>query len=88
MGKSKSEPIFLTSAGAKLIVILPRGNSKPEFSIAALTLSLDSFTAASGNPTILKVGSPFEIFTSTSIIFPAKLKHVPLNTQTAKKITS
>jgi hypothetical protein len=46
-------------------VIFLGGKSKPEFFIAATTLSRDSFTAVSGNPTIEKVGNPGEMSTST-----------------------
>ena len=52
IGRSSKEPIFLTSAGARLIVILPRGNSYPQLIIAALTRSFASLTDASGSPTI------------------------------------
>eukprot|EP00831_Metopus_contortus_P015778 TRINITY_DN16563_c0_g1_i5.p3 TRINITY_DN16563_c0_g1~~TRINITY_DN16563_c0_g1_i5.p3 ORF type:complete len:135 (+),score=44.59 TRINITY_DN16563_c0_g1_i5:87-491(+) len=52
IGKSNNDPFFLTSAGAKLIVILPSGKLYPLFIIAVLTLSLASFTDASGSPTI------------------------------------
>ena len=57
IGRSKDEPSFLTSAGARFTVMRSPGNSKPAFLIAARTLSLLSFTAVSGNPTILKVYS-------------------------------
>jgi len=71
MGRSKDEPSFLTSAGARFIVILSLGNSNPAFLIADLTLSLLSFTEVSGRPTILKAGRPKEISTSTSIFMPS-----------------
>ena len=53
------------SAGAKLTVMRRAGNSKPVFKRAARTLSLDSRTSVSGNPTIVNVGSPFAKCTST-----------------------
>ena len=58
-------PIFLTSAGAKFTIILLIGKSKPEFFKALLTLSRDSFTEASGRPTISKLGRPIDISDST-----------------------
>ena len=67
MGKSKSPPSFFISAGAKFTVIFLTGKSKPEFFIAATTLSLASLTAVSGSPTIEKTGNPDAISTSTSI---------------------
>eukprot|EP00831_Metopus_contortus_P015777 TRINITY_DN16563_c0_g1_i4.p2 TRINITY_DN16563_c0_g1~~TRINITY_DN16563_c0_g1_i4.p2 ORF type:complete len:135 (+),score=26.62 TRINITY_DN16563_c0_g1_i4:87-491(+) len=71
IGKSNNDPFFLTSAGAKLIVILPSGKLYPLFIIAVLTLSLASFTDASGSPTILNIGKPFDISTSTLINIPS-----------------
>ena len=67
IGRSNKVPIFLISAGAKFIIILPSGNSNPEFIIAALTLSFASRTDASASPTIAKLGKPFVISTSTFI---------------------
>jgi hypothetical protein len=40
------------SAGARLILVLPIGKLNPAFTNAVPTRSRDSFTAASGNPTI------------------------------------
>ena len=71
IGRSRRLPIFFTSAGAKFIVILPNGNSYPLFTIANLTLSLDSLIDVSGNPTILKLGIPLVISTSTLINTPS-----------------
>ena len=65
--KSNIPPSFFISAGARFTVIFFVGKSKPEFFIAEITLSLDSFTETSGNPTIENIGSPDEISTSTSI---------------------
>ena len=61
----------MISAGAKFIVILPSGNSKPLLTIADLTLSFDSFMEASGRPTIVKLGIPLLISTSTFISIPS-----------------
>src|SRR5580704_965786 len=66
MGKSKLGPSFLTSAGARLIVVRPIGNLNPELVRAVLTRSRDSFTAASGRPTMTMNVSPQPAFTSTS----------------------
>jgi len=66
MDRSREEPSFLISAGARFTVIFLVGNSKAEFLMAELTLSLASFTATSGRPTILKRGSPLARSTSTS----------------------
>ena len=40
IGRSNREPSFLKSAGAKFIVILFTGKSKPEFNIADRTFLL------------------------------------------------
>ncbi len=58
IGKSKEGPSFFTSAGARFIVTLFGGYSKRLFLIADLILSLLSFTARSGSPTIIAAGSP------------------------------
>jgi hypothetical protein len=42
------------------------GNAYPEFFIADLTLSLLSLTAVSGKPTVVKLGKPGIMSTSTS----------------------
>jgi len=57
IGRSKAEPSFFMSAGARFIVIRFCGKGKPEFFIAAFTRSFDSFTALSGSPTVAKAGS-------------------------------
>ena len=41
-----------SSAGARFTVVFPSGRRKPAFTNAVLTRSRDSFTAASGSPTI------------------------------------
>src|SRR5436190_21363965 len=66
MGRSKLGPSFLTSAGARLMVVRPMGGLKPEFEIAVMTRSRDSFTAVSGKPTITMSVSPQPTLTSTS----------------------
>ena len=53
MGRSKPEPSFLMSAGARLMVMRVGGMSKPEFLMAERTRSRDSRTAASGRPTVV-----------------------------------
>ena len=52
MGRSYTEPSFLRSAGARFTVMRVEGISKPLFFIAERTRSRDSFTAASGSPTV------------------------------------
>ena len=52
--------------GARFIVTLLAGNIKSEFLIAAVTRSLDSLTAPSGKPTVIKAGSCCWISASTS----------------------
>src|SRR5580698_6789161 len=66
MGRSKLGPSFRTSAGARLMVVRPMGNLNPELVSAVLTRSRDSFTAASGSPTITTIVSPQPELTSTS----------------------
>ena len=66
--KSKWLPSFLMSAGERFTVTLLSGNLNPEFDMAALTLSLDSLTAVSGNPTIPNAGKPKETSASTVIL--------------------
>jgi len=58
IGRSKLGPSFLTSAGAKLIVVRPNVKVNPELMSAVITRSRDSFTAASGSPTITMMVSP------------------------------
>ena len=65
-GRSKVVPSFFMSAGARLTVIFLAGRLYPVFFIAARTLSLLSFTALSGKPTVENEGRPLEISTSTS----------------------
>ena len=71
MARSRCAPSFFTSAGARLTVIIEMGNFFPLFFIAERTLSLDSFTAVSGSPTISNLGSPLLISTSTSMGHPS-----------------
>jgi hypothetical protein len=66
IGRSKLGHLFLISAGARLTVILVEGNLKPEFFIALLTLSRLSCMAVSASQTILNIGIPKAISTSTS----------------------
>ena len=61
MGRSKLGPSFFTSAGARLIVVRPITYLKPLFSIAVLTRSRDSFTAASGKPTMMTPNAVYEV---------------------------
>ena len=55
-----------SACGARLMVERPIGNLKPELESAVLTRSRDSFTAASGRPTMTMTVSPHPELTSTS----------------------
>src|SRR6478609_8093199 len=71
IGRSKPEPSFLMSAGARLMVICVIGTSKPQFRSAARIRCRLSRTAASGKPTVWKFSSWLLvglISTSTSMI--------------------
>jgi hypothetical protein len=67
MGTSKAAPSLRRSAGAKLTVILRKGNLNPLFSNAPRMRTLPSFTPASGRPTMLQPGRPCDTSTSTLI---------------------
>ena len=77
-GKSYCEPSFLMSAGARFIVILFTGKFIALFFIAARTLSLLSFTAASGKPTKSKDTMPLFMSVSTSTGTPSSPQSVKL----------
>ena len=62
MASSNAVPSFLTSAGARLTVTLPKGKDSPLTEMAARTRSRLSLTAALGRPPII----PLEINASTS----------------------
>ena len=53
-------PLFSDRPGARFTVMRRSGKSKPQLRAAARTRSLDSFTEASGSPTISKAGSPLD----------------------------
>ncbi len=61
---------ILKAAGARLTVTLLSGHDRPLERTAARTRSRASRTAASGNPTIVKPGSPLETWTSTETARP------------------
>ena len=65
IGKSKRPDSLGISAGDKLTVSRPSGNSKPLLRIAARTRSRLSRTSASAKPTIPKLGSPRARWVST-----------------------
>jgi len=67
MGKSNRPPSLGKSAGAKFMVIRLAGNSNWQFIKALRTLSLLSLTAASGSPTIERLGNPLARWASTVI---------------------
>ena len=80
MGKSNAVPSLRTCAGARFTVMRLSGNGKPLFAMAALTRSRLSRMDASGNPTVVKVGSPLARSTSTSIIQASTPSKVLLST--------
>ena len=80
IARSKADPSFLTSAGARLTVIRSSGKSQPEFLMAAVTRSRLSRTAVLGSPTIENVGIPREISTSVSTTRPSIPTMAPENT--------
>ena len=65
MGRSKPDPDFGMSAGARLTVMRRGGSAIPLCASAAKTLSLPSRTAPAGSPTTVKMGSPVWTLTST-----------------------
>ena len=71
IARSSIAPSFLSSAGARLTVILWFGNFLPLFLIAERTLSRLSFTAASGSPTTSNACNPGFTSTSTSTGTPS-----------------
>ena len=86
IGRSKFEPSFFRSAGARLITTFFAGKVNPEFLIAERTLSLASLIAASGNPTIEKAGKPPNTSVSTVTLYassPITVAVVTLFTITA-----
>jgi hypothetical protein len=56
------------------------GKAKPEFLMAARTRSLDSWTAVSGRPTMVKEGRPREMSTSTWMMAPSSPMTAQLKT--------
>src|SRR5579875_3184255 len=72
IGRSYEGPSLRKSAGARLTVMRLNGKRQPEFLIAERTRSLDSLTAVSGRPTIVKAARPLEISISTSTSAPSR----------------
>ena len=70
MGRSRPAPPLRTPDGARLTTVLRRGHGSPLERMAARTRSRDSRTAASGNPTMVNPGRPFETWTSTETWLP------------------
>jgi len=68
------------SAGDRLTVIRPLGNSRPELIRAERTLSLLSRTTASGRPTMANAGMPGPKWTSTRTRGAANPNGARLNT--------
>ena len=71
IAKSKDEPSFLISAGAKFTLIFFPTNFIPLFFIATLILSLDSFMLVPSIPTISQCGIPADKSTCASTIVPS-----------------
>jgi hypothetical protein len=69
---SKLVPLFLTSEGARLSIILCGGNSISLFLHADLNLSLASLIAASGNQIISIIGKALELSASTTTSYHFK----------------
>ena len=67
MGRSNPEPVFLISAGARLIVIFFGGSFIPLLDRVCIALSLLSFAAPCARPIILIDGMPRVASTSMSI---------------------
>ena len=72
IGRSKYDPSFEKSAGARLIVIFLAGKRSPAFDMALRTRSRASHTVLLAMPTILNEGRPRLESPSTSIIRPSK----------------
>ena len=88
IGKSKAQPLFLMSEGAKLTTIFLLGIAKPEVLIAVLTRSRASCTAVSAIPTIAIPGSELMSDTSTHTGVASTPRRTALLTQTGVVILS
>src|SRR5207302_1207214 len=77
IARSKPLPSFGSCAGARLIVTLRPGNSKPLLLIAIFTRSRASWSARSPSPTMWNPGRPSAMFASTSTRTPSRPKTVP-----------
>ena len=58
MGRSYTVPALRRLAGARLTVMRETGKENPQFFTAERTRSRASLTAASGSPTMSKLGRP------------------------------
>ena len=67
IGRSKREPSFSRSAGARLITSFWLGKEKPELLMADLTRSRASEMVLEPMPTMLKLGRPLFLAPSTLI---------------------
>ena len=65
IGRSSPAPVFFMPEGARFTVTRRNGQVSPLERSAARTRSRDSRTAASGSPTTVNPGSPFDTWTST-----------------------
>ena len=75
---SYPEPSFFISAGAILTTVFRPGIENPLRCMAVVTLSRDSLTALSGNPT-RKIPTPGLMDTSTVTLTTSRPTHVALN---------
>ena len=71
IAKSKLDPLFGSQAGESETVTFRFGQISAQFTIAALTRSRDSESAASGRPSNEYMGKPSAISTSTVTTWPS-----------------
>ena len=71
IGRSSPAPPLRSPDGARFTVTRRRGQLRPLDKRAARTRSRDSRTAASGRPTTVNPGRPFETWTSTNTMVPS-----------------
>ena len=84
-GKIEPRAPLRTPDGARFTVTRRSGQGRPLESTAARTRSRASRTAASGNPTMAKPGSPFETWTSTVTARPTAPLRVAEDTEASTR---
>ncbi len=87
IARSSPEPPLRRPDGARLTVIRFSGHPRPLDMTALRTRSRDSRQAASGNPTMVKPGSPLDTWTSTLTARPSTPRRVAAGT-VASTVTS